>query len=115
MVVQEQAQGKIDQGVPPQMEGTLRRVGLRYYARCELQMKRKGRPEGHRFGSNRWGKGGRKRGGSSEQEDDVQEDDGKLPTGFLTLLASRQKSTAYKYVITPRLSILIHSIHRIAS
>lgn len=100
LVVQDQAQGK-DQGVPPQMEGTLRRAGLRYYACCELQMKRKGRPDGHHFGSNRWAKG-RKRGKSSERDDDAEEDDGKLPTGFLTLLASRQKSTAYKYVITPQ-------------
>ena len=102
IAVQEQAQGKMDQGAPPQMEGTLRRVGLRYYARCELQMKQKGRPEGHHFGSKRWGRGGRKHGCSSERDDDAKEDDGKLPTGFLTLLASRHKSTAYKYVITPQ-------------
>ena len=74
----------------------MRRAGLRYYARCGLQMKRKGGPEGSNYGLKRGGKSGQKRGGSAYGESDAGEGSWQLPTGFLTLLASRQKSTAYK-------------------
>ena len=89
------AQGPQGNPLPLQMEGTMRRSGLRFYARCELQMKRKGGAEDGWLGSRKGGAGGGRRGGGAGQGDDTEQERNKR-RGFLTLLASRQKSTSYR-------------------
>lgn len=93
---------------PPQMEGAMRRAGLRYYARCELQMKRADGAEDSGRASRKGGGGRGSRGGGGRgagRENDAEQGQIKH-RGFLTLLASRQKSTSYRCAIPARAKLL---------
>ena len=74
------------------MEAAMRRASLRYYACCELQMKRAG-------GTQSSGRAFRKRGGGRGSRGDDADQEQSKRRGFLTLLASRQKSTSYRCAI----------------